>query len=84
MFYDGVQRDACETLAEVVRLRGRTAQQGRAIFHRWSTRIDRPVFRVGALNLAHYLASDASTRLSARPRDERPSAIKRRCNGRRS
>ena len=56
MFSDGVQRDACETLAEVVRLRGRTAQQGRTIFHRWSARIDRPAFRVGALNFAHYLA----------------------------
>ena len=56
MFYDDVQRDAREILAEVAGLRERTAQQGRAIFRRWSARIDRPPFRVGALNFAHYLA----------------------------
>jgi len=56
MIDEGVTRDAREVLAELVALRERTAQQGRATFHRWSSRIDRPAFRVGGLNLAHYLA----------------------------
>jgi pyruvate kinase len=56
MLCDGVQRDAREVLAEVSALRARTARQGRAIFRRWLAGIDRPTFRVGALNFAHYLA----------------------------
>jgi pyruvate kinase len=52
----GVQRDAREVLADVLALRERTAEQGGAIFRRWSARVERPAFRAGALNFAHYLA----------------------------
>jgi hypothetical protein len=50
------QRVARDVLADVLALRERTAEQGRTIFRRWSARIERPAFRVGALNFAHYLA----------------------------
>jgi pyruvate kinase len=53
---EGVQRVAEEVLADVLALRERTAERGRAIFRRWAAGIERPAFRVGALNFAHYLA----------------------------
>jgi pyruvate kinase len=53
---DDVQQGARDVLADVLALRERTAGQGRTIFRRWSARIERPAFRVGALNFAHYLA----------------------------
>jgi pyruvate kinase len=56
MSSDDVQRVARDLLADLLALRERTAEQGRAIFRRWSARIERPAFRVGTLNLAHYLA----------------------------
>ena len=50
------QHDAPGLLDEVAALRYRVAEQGRASFHRWRPRIERPTFRLGAFNLGHYLA----------------------------
>jgi len=50
------QHDARELLADVLALRQRIAKQGRQTFEKWSTHIERPSFRVAALNFAHYLA----------------------------
>lgn len=51
-----VQSDARHVLAEVMALRQLTAAHGRATFRTWRPRIERPSFRLGALNLGHYLA----------------------------
>ena len=43
-------------LDDVLALRLRAAEQGRAAFRKWRPRIERPLFRLGALNFGHYLA----------------------------
>ncbi len=53
---DDGQGDARAVLADVVALRHAIAAQGRASFRAWRPRIERPCFRLGAFNLAHYLA----------------------------
>ena len=50
------QSDTRRVLEEVLALRDLIAQHGRSIFRQWQPRIERPCFRLGALNLAHYLA----------------------------
>ena len=51
-----VRHEARELFADVVTLRERVADQGRLTFRKWSPRIERSAFKVGALNFAHYLA----------------------------
>ncbi len=50
------QIDAARLFEDVLRLRRQVAEQGQSIFRKWRPRIERPFFRLGALNLGHYLA----------------------------
>ena len=50
------QIDAGRLFGDVLRLRRQVAEQGQAAFRKWRPRIERPWFRLGALNLGHYLA----------------------------
>ncbi len=49
------RQEARQLLNEVGEVRRDAAAAGRAMFRLWRPRIERPVFRLGALNLAHYL-----------------------------
>ncbi len=51
----GFQSDTRRVLEEVVALRDHVATHGRGTFRQWRQRIERPYFRLGAFNLAHYL-----------------------------
>ena len=50
-----IQSDTRRVLEEVLALRDHVAEHGRSTFHQWQPRIERPCFRLGAFNLAHYL-----------------------------
>ena len=50
------QGDTRRVLEEVLALRDLIAEHGRSTFRQWRPRIERPCFRLGAFNLAHYLA----------------------------
>ena len=52
----GFQSDTRRVLEEVLALRDHVATHGRGTFRQWRPRIERPYFRLGAVNLAHYLA----------------------------
>ncbi len=50
------QSDTRRVLEEVLALRDHIAEHGRSTFRQWQPHIERPCFRFGAFNLAHYLA----------------------------
>ncbi|MGA7972990.1 MAG: pyruvate kinase [Pseudolabrys sp.] len=56
MACNGFQSDTRRVLDEVMALRDAVATHGRGTFRQWRPRIERPYFRLGAFNLAHYLA----------------------------
>jgi pyruvate kinase len=55
MLIGETQREARQLLADISGVRNAVATAGRAMFRHWRLRIERPAFRLGALNLAHYL-----------------------------
>ena len=56
MLCTGFKSDTRRMLDEMLALRHCIATQGRTAFRKWRPRIERPSFRLGALNLGHYLA----------------------------
>lgn len=56
MLYTGFKSDTRRLFDEMLALRHCIATQGHATFQKWRPRIERPSFRLGALNLGHYLA----------------------------